>query len=104
MHSSVAPSGRVLDGSPDHEPPSPLIEAAVARAHEHSDRALTHLGNTIATLDRLASDMGLGLPISRELAHLMGGTLTHQRESELTAFRFRLPLAPQTQHGAGVAT
>jgi signal transduction histidine kinase len=48
--------------------------------------------------DKVSTSMGLGLPISRELAHLMGGTLTYRRDSRFTAFRLRVPAAPPTLH------
>ena len=49
--------------------------------------------------DKVSTSMGLGLPISRELAHLMGGTLTYRRDSQLTAFRLRVPVArPPLDH------
>jgi signal transduction histidine kinase len=54
--------------------------------------------------DRVATSMGLGLPVSRELAHLMGGTLGYHRDAELTVFRLRVPFAQPTQNDTGRAT
>jgi signal transduction histidine kinase len=58
VHSAATPSGTVLDGSPDHEPPNPLVEAAVARSMEQSEHDLTSLHHDIADLERLASEAG----------------------------------------------
>jgi signal transduction histidine kinase len=38
----------------------------------------------------VATSMGLGLPISRELARLMGGDLTYRRSDDTTVFRLSL--------------
>jgi signal transduction histidine kinase len=41
--------------------------------------------------------VGLGLSVARQLAELMGGTLTYRRDSNETVFRLELPLAVPAQ-------
>jgi signal transduction histidine kinase len=41
----------------------------------------------------LTASMGLGLTISRQLARLMDGDLTYQREADESIFILTLPLA-----------
>ncbi len=44
----------------------------------------------------LAGSLGLGLALSRKLAELMNGTLTHHRQGGETVFRLSLPRAEST--------
>ena len=41
--------------------------------------------------DERHESMGIGLAVSRQLAELMGGTLTYQRQDDLSAFCLQLP-------------
>lgn len=44
----------------------------------------------------MAESVGLGLTVARQLAHLMGGSLTYRRESEESVFRLELGLAEES--------
>ena len=50
---------------------------------------------TLSATERMS--VGLGLTISRELARLMGGSLTYQREHGRTVFRLWIPAEPRTE-------
>ncbi|NIV34526.1 MAG: hybrid sensor histidine kinase/response regulator, partial [Anaerolineae bacterium] len=41
--------------------------------------------------ERVSGSVGLGLSVSRQLASMMGGSLTYTREGEETVFRLELP-------------
>ena len=43
--------------------------------------------------------VGLGLTVSRNLAQLMGGDVTYERDDGWTCFQLRLPIAPGTAQG-----
>jgi signal transduction histidine kinase len=44
----------------------------------------------------VASSVGLGLSVARQLAHLMGGTLTYSRDGNESVFRLELGLAEES--------
>lgn len=44
----------------------------------------------------VAASVGLGLSVARQLAELMGGSLSYRREGDETVFRLELPLAGAT--------
>ena len=57
------------------------------------------------SLKRTKGGTGLGLPVSRKLAHLLGGDLTVESGGDGTAFTLWLPLvAPATRERSGVTT
>jgi signal transduction histidine kinase len=44
----------------------------------------------------ITGSVGLGLSVARQLAELMGGTLTYRRDQDESVFRLELPLADVT--------
>jgi signal transduction histidine kinase len=80
----IVPAGRVvrLDVTDDGE----------GIPDEDVDRVFETFGRSGAGR-KVSNSMGLGLPVSREMARLMGGELTYHRDGDLTVFRLELPRA-----------
>jgi K+-sensing histidine kinase KdpD len=49
---------------------------------------------------RNAESIGVGLPVARTLAQLMGGDLQYRRESGMTVFELSLPLVTPAERAA----
>lgn len=68
-------------------------DTGIGIAPEHHDRVFEEFGQVESDLQRQTKGTGLGLPLSRRLAELLGGTLTvRSRAGEGSVFTLSLPL------------
>ena len=84
------PRRRVLAGADDHMAWIEVRDDGVGVAPDEADRifepyATAHTG--------VRGSVGLGLSVARQLAELMGGSLTYAHDGAETVFRLELPLA-----------
>jgi len=87
----------------DHWVEFSVIDTGPGMSPAQVGRLFTAFEQLGASTARTHGGTGLGLAISRDLAQLMGGTLTAEsREGEGSTFRLVLPLAPGVAPQAGV--
>ncbi len=86
LRMSEAPSGEVM---------IEVSDTGIGIAPEHHERIFQDFVTIDASYERNAGGTGLGLPLCRRLARMMGGSLTVQSAIGAgSTFSLRLPLAP----------
>jgi signal transduction histidine kinase/DNA-binding response OmpR family regulator len=104
-HGEVRVSARLL---PDDRVSFSVTDTGIGIAPEHQQRIFEEFGQVDGPIQRKVKGTGLGLPLSKKLAELMGGSVSVRSEPDVgSRFSLVLPLryghaAPRAEEGVPV--